>query len=196
MNPPLIHSLYAALTPWMALALLFLGRNPFLSRYRIIGSLLLAFFLLRIPVEGWSLFAWCRAFEINDSFTLTGLLGIALCQRLSGRRIFRPQDWDAAWIFGAVTALILYPMGLGLTSIDPYTWGWERILPIAMAAVASILLLTGNRFGIVLLLPLVGFLLHLQESSNFWDALVDPFYGAVSLIVIGWFLLARFRIRP
>jgi len=200
MSSPLIHQLYAGIAPWAALSLLLLGRNPYLSRQRIIGSLLLAFFALRIQMEisgvnYWSLFAWCRTLEMNPSFTLTGLLSIALWQRISSRKIFRTDDWSAAWIFGAIAALILYPMGLGLTSIDPYGWGWERSLPIATALIAGVLLLAGNRFGILLLLSLGGFLLHLQESANFWDALIDPFYGLVSLIGSAWLILSRFRKR-
>jgi hypothetical protein len=184
MSTAIIHDLYAGVAPWLALSLILLGRNPHLSRTRIVGSLLLAFFLLRIPINGWHLFAWVRVLEQNPSFTLTGLLAVALAQRLSGKKIFRSEDWGAAWIVGVMAALVLYPMGLGLTSIDPYTWGWDGILPIVTAATATLLLISGNRFGIVLLLPLGGFALHLQESSNFWDAAVDPFYAAVSLVTV------------
>ena len=184
MRRELFEHLYAGIAPWLALALILLGRNPRLSRTRIAGSLLLAFFLLRVPVGGWHLFAWIRVLEPSPSFTLTGLLGIALWQRLFGTKIFRARDWRAAWIIGAVAALVLYPLGLGLTSMDPYTWGWDRILPLATAATATLLLIVGNRFGILLLLPLGGFAFHLQESSNFWDAAVDPFYAAVSLLMV------------
>jgi hypothetical protein len=73
-------------------------------------------------------------------------------------------------------------MGLGLTSVDPYSWGWGPALPIAIAVVAALLLLRGNRFGIVLLFPFIGSLLHLQESTNFWDAVIDPFYAIFALL--------------
>lgn len=186
MSAGIIHQLYAGIAPWLALSLLLLGRNPYLSRKRVIGSLLLAFFLLRIQVEiggtnYWHLFAWCRTLEMNPSFTFTGLLCVALWQRLSGKSIFRAEDWRAAWVVGALAAFALYPMGLGLTHLDPYTWGWGPALPIAISVIACVLLFAGNRFGIILILPLAGSLLHLQESGNFWDALMDPFYGAASL---------------
>lgn len=191
MSTEIVHDLYAALAPWLGLSLLILGRNPHLSRTRIIGSLLLAFFLLRIPIDGWHLFAWVRVLEPNPSFTLTGLLGVALWGRITQKKLFRPQDWSAAWSLGAGLALLLYPMALGLTSIDPYGWGWGPILPAVAALAASLLLLAGNRMGVLLLLPFGGVLLHLQESSNFWDALIDPFYGGLSLIVIVALLLRR-----
>lgn len=191
MSAGIIHDLYAALAPWLALALILLGRNPYLSRIRIVGSLLLAFFLLRIFVDGWHLFAWVRVLEPNPSFTLTALLAVALFERISRKKLFRPADWTAAWGVGAVLALLLYPLGLGLTSHDSYGWGWGPALPIVIAAAAALLLLRENRFGIVLLLPFAGVLLHLQGSTNFWDAVIDPFYAIIALLVVISRLLSR-----
>ena len=200
MSPLILHQLYAGLAPWLALSLLLLGRNPCLSRTRTVGSLLLAFFLLRTQVEigemdYWNLFAWCRTLQMNPSFTLTGLLCVALWQRLSGKMIFLVEDWNAAWIMGAIGALVLYPMGLGLTSIDPYSWGWGPVVPPLIAACSTMLLIRGNRFGIILILPLLGSLLHLQESANLWDAMIDPFYGAISLMAVMRMVIRSFRKR-
>ena len=192
MSALMIHQFYAGLAPWLALSLLLLGRNPHPSRKRITGSLLLALVLLRIPVMDWSSYAWIRDVEANPSFILTALLAVALCRRVGGPSLFGPCDWKAAWIFGSAAALVLYPMGLGLTRFDSYELGWLPALPVAAALIASTLLLGGNRFGIVLLLPLAGFFLHLQESRNFWDALVDPIYSGISLIVV---LVTVFRKR-
>jgi hypothetical protein len=187
----LVPPFYAALAPWLALSLLFMGRIPHPGNKRILASLLIAEGTLFWPVRGFFLFQWIALLEPNPSFILTGLLVIALWERAGGRTLFRPCDWNATWLFGALAALVLYPMGLGLTSCDPYAWGWSLILPVATAAIATILLLQGNRFGILLLLPLAGFLLHLQESQNFWDALLDPFYGVLSLGVVVFFLIRR-----
>jgi len=186
MSRELPQQLYAGLAPWLALSLLLLGRNPFLSRVRIIAALLLALILLGIPVPltGWNGFAWVRVLEPNPSFTLTALLGIALWERISLKRLFRSEDWKTAWIFGTASALLLYPMGLGLTSLDPYSWGWWPRIPILVALAAAILILRGNRFGILLLLPFAGFLIGLQESTNFWDAVIDPFYAIFSILAL------------
>jgi hypothetical protein len=184
MSRELSQQLYAGLAPWLVLALILMGRNPYLSRVRIIAALLLALILLSIPVPltGWNGFAWVRVLEPNPSFTLTALLGIALWERISRKRIFRPADWNVAWIFGTASALLLYPMGLGLTSLDPYGWGWGPRMPILVAVTAAMLILRGSRFGILLLLPFAGFLTGLQESTNFWDAVFDPFYAIFSIL--------------
>jgi len=178
-----LHHLYAALAPWSALSLLLLGRGPYLSRVRIVGSLFLALFVLRIPIAGWTCFQWVMSLEPNPSFTLTALLAVALLQRVGRVQLFSPEDWKAAWFFGALASLILYPMGLGLTSMDPYVLGWRFVLPVAVAVVAIVLVLRGNRFGLILLLPFIGFLLRLQESQNFWDAVIDPFYGGGAILI-------------
>jgi hypothetical protein len=192
MSSLLIHQFYAAVAPWAGLALLFIGRNPHPGLRRKIAAVLLAVIVLFvIPVRGWSIASWLRVLEPNPSITLTLLLLITLTSRLAGRTWFRRQDWDAAWIFGAVAALVLYPMGLGLTRIDPYTWGWVQDLPLAVAAAATLLLLRGNRFGVLLLFPFAGLVLGIQESTNFWNTLVDPFYSAVSLILMTTLLIRR-----
>ncbi len=185
MSALLIHQLYAGIAPWAALSLVFAGRNPHPGIRRKVASLMLAaIVLLVIPVGGWNAAAWIRVLEPNPSFTLTGLLLVALASRLSGKKLLRRGDWRAAWGFGAAASVLLYPMGLGLTSVDPYAWGWERTLPCSVAAVAALLLLQGNRFGLVLLLPFAGFLLGLQESVNFWDAVIDPCYAIFSILAV------------
>ena len=179
----LVHALYALLAPWLALSLVLIGRNPRPSIRRILLSASLVLLILLIPLGKFPTCRWIAVLEPNPSITLTGLLAIALIARAGGRRFFRPQDWRAAWISGSIAALILYPMGLGLTSVDPYAWGWGFMLPIATTALVAMLLLGGNRFGIVLLLCLIGMLLSPMESHNSWDALIDPFYAFFSLII-------------
>jgi hypothetical protein len=187
-----IHQFYAGIAPWAALTILLIGRNPHSGIPRKVAALLLAaLILILIPINGWNLQAWIRTLEPNPSVTVTALLLVALGSRLSGKAFFRREDWHGTLIFGAVTALVLYPMGLGLTRIDPYAWGWNPMLPLAVTAVATLLLFRGNRFGIVLILPLACSVLGLQESTNFWDTLIDPFYGGVSLILCTGWLVRR-----
>ncbi|MEI6322826.1 MAG: hypothetical protein WCP60_06975 [bacterium] len=179
----LVHTLYTLLAPWLALSLLLTGRNPRPSIRRILLSASLGLLILLIPLGKFPICRWIAMLEPNPSITLTALLAIALIARGGGRRFFRPQDWRAAWIAGSIAALILFPMGLGLTSLDPYAWGWGPGLPVATTALAVMFLLGGNRFGIVLLLCLIGMLFPPMESQNSWDAVIDPFYAFFSLII-------------
>lgn len=197
MSDLFVHQLYAALAPWSALTLFFLGRNPHPSRRRMVGSSLLSLLLLLLPLpiawRGWSPIAWIFLLEPNPSFILTSLLLLALLRRFGCNRLFSPDGWRAAWIFGCVASLILYPMALGLTSLDTYSLGWRPALTLVVALVAIILILRKNPFGVVLLTPFAGYLLRLQESRNFWDAILDPFYGGLSLIIVIVMIASWFR---
>jgi hypothetical protein len=182
MSTATLHLLDAALAPGLALTLVLLGRNPHPSRQRIVISLLLAPAILFLPICQFSVARWIAFLEPNPSVTLTALLLIAVIARAGGPKFFRPQDWKAAWLFGSMASLILYPTALGLTKFDAYALGWSPLLPLATAAVTTILLLTENRFGILLLLALGGMVVHPMESTNAWDCLIDPCYGIFSLV--------------
>ena len=99
----------------------------------------------------------------------------------------------AAWIFGAVASLSLYPsaLGLGPQNFDSYALGWPWLFwgqSLALfggaGLAAASLIWRGNRFGYVLVLALLGYAVGFQESENLWDYLLDPVYGAVSLLVV------------
>ena len=181
MRPETAQWLYGALAPCIVLSLLLMGRNPRLARARVAGSILLSSAILLLPLGSWPVCRWIAVLEPSPSITLTLLLVILLILRVGGWRLFAAKDWIAACLFGSIASLILYPMGLGLTAHDSYEWGWEPILPLATAAVATILLLQGNRFGVILLLGLGVFAMGAMESGNLWDVLLDPVVGAASL---------------
>ena len=102
------------------------------------------------------------------------------------RPIFSQRDWDAGWIFGAIGGVLLYPLALGIGSVDPYEWGW-RFSPLFVVAGALTvwLIWKQSRFAILLLLAAAAFHLRVLESSNYWDYLLDPIYCLVSLVVLG-----------
>jgi hypothetical protein len=191
MNEGVLHAVYASMAPWLALTLLLIGRSPYPTGIRLLTAPLMAAALLLLPLHHFPLARWIAVLEANPSIILTALLTIAVVGRTGGPRLFTTQDWRAAWIFGAAASLILYPMGLGLTSLDPYTWGWEPALPLVITAMATVLIIRGNRFGIVLLLGLLGMLLQPMESNNAWDYLLDPIYGIFSLLAVLLLIIGR-----
>lgn len=40
-----------------------------------------------------------------------------------------------------------------------------------------------NKFGIALLLTLCSFAFHVRASTNLWDYVIDPSYGAISIVI-------------
>jgi uncharacterized membrane protein (GlpM family) len=146
-----------------------------------------------IPFFGHPPRFWLSGLTPNISVPLLALLAASIVRRAGGPAFFRPREWRAAWIFGAAASWALYPsaLGLGLRNFDAYAlgWPWLEWLPSLLlfggtALTAGCLVGRGNRFGWVLVAAAVAYLTGLQESRNFWDDLLDPLFGAASLVAV------------
>jgi hypothetical protein len=154
---------------------------------------LAAFAATCFPWFGKALPYWSASLSANFSVIMVALLVMGILERAGWRGVFRPRDWKAAWTFGAVAALLLYPsaLGLGPQNFDAYALGWpwlfrgqSLVLFAGAGLAAAVLIWRGNRFGYVLGLALLGYAIGFQESENLWDYLLDPVYGAVSLLLV------------
>ena len=191
--------LFAAACPALLLTLGFqraLGSLPLSLRgwkLLLVSGALVAGVLL-LPIGGIVAARWVAAISANFSIPFIGTLAIALWERTFSRPFFSRREWRASWGFGAIGGLTLYPMALGVGSVDPYEWGW-RFSPlfVVIAALTVWLIWKQNRFGLLLLLATLAFHLRLLESINYWDYLVDPVYCVASLVVLGRRLAARGR---
>ena len=153
-----------------------------------------------VPFFGHAPRFWLSGLTPNMSVPVLVLLAVSIVQRASGLALFRPREWRAAWIFGAAASLALYPsaLGLGWRSFDAYSLGWPWLdsLPSlalfgGVALSAGLLVWRGNRFGWVLVAAAIAYLARWQESNNFWDYLLDPLFGAVSLVAAVILLVRR-----
>jgi hypothetical protein len=158
------------------------------------------------PWFGHPLPYWSAGLSANFSVIMAVLLAVGIFDRARGGETLRSNDWRAAWIFGVAASVLLYPsaLGMGPQNFDTYALGWpwlfwarSLVLFGGVAVAAAGLILRGNRFGYVLLLALLGYAVGFQESTNLWDYLMDPVYGAVSLLVtfgmLGRCFIRRFR---
>lgn len=186
------HALVAGAMLWLVLgwlgSRLQIRRRPRTTQL-VFGVVAVA--LLFLPLGGNSL--WSRAFSVypNPSLPMLGLLCAALWQRLLGLAIFRPADWRATWVAGAVAGTALYLNPLVFGSVDLYYWGWERdTAPWVLAALATGFLIRGNRLGVLLLAGLMAYAVTALESHNCWDYVMDPIYWLASLAALG---LSAFR---
>lgn len=153
------------------------------------------------PWFGHPLPFWSASLSANFSVIMVALLVVGILDRASGATMFRPGDWQAAWIFGAVASVLLYPsaLGLGPRNFDSYALGWPWLfwgqslwLFGGAGFVAAWLVWRGNRFGYVVFLAMLGYAAGFQESDNLWDYLLDPVYGTVSLLAVLRMLWRRF----
>ena len=182
-----------ALACWLALSFVFLGKAPRPGPVRLAVSLIVAAAVLLAPVKGWMLFQWIAVFEPELSVTVTAMLFAGLVSRAGGPKLLRTCDWNSAWAFGAIGALVLFPATIGLSSVDVYSWGWCNGFVLAVGLLALGLLLKGNRFGVILLIDLLVLFLRPGESKNAWDVLIDPLYGAVAVFVALFRIVSFFR---
>ena len=190
---------------WWNAAGLFLLILWIIQRWRpgwrwLLVSALGAAVLCAIPFFGHTPRFWLSGLTPNISVPLIVLLVVSILQRAGGVALFRPREWRAAWIFGAVASLALYPsaLGLGLRNFDTYSLGWpwlESLLSLALfggvAVTAGFLVWRGNRFGWVLVAAAAAYLARWQETNNFWDYLLDPLFGAASLVAVLVLFLRR-----
>ena len=195
---------WTALVPWLLLWWIFqriIGRRGW-GAALVAGGVALA--AVWFPWFGHAIPYWSASLSANFSVVMAVLLAVGIIDRARGPGLFRAGDWRAAWIFGAAAALLLYPsaLGLGPRNFDAYALGWpwlfwgqSGVLFGAVAAVAAGLILVGNRFGYVLLVATAGYATGFQESTNAWDYLMDPVYGAVALLWVLWIAGQRLTAR-
>lgn len=194
---------------WLSVALflllLWLLQRLLRGHWGLLFSALGAALLLIVPVLGHPARYWVAALAANVSIPLVALLVASIAARAGFHPLFRAQEWRACWIFGAVGALVLYPsaLGLGLRNLDSYALGWPWLdsamslaLFGAVALTSAFLVYRGNRFGWVLLLSSVAYLLRIQESQNYWDYLIDPLYGVASLLACLAMIVRCRSVRP
>ena len=76
----------------------------------------------------------------------------------------------------AIVAIAFYPFALGMSMFDPYVWGYgSNAFLIGVLVFAVLLGLAGWLKGIWIIgFAVIAWSLHLHESSNLWDYLLDP----------------------
>lgn len=149
-----------------------------------------------IPVYGLSLAQWLRS-ALGDLsiFSLLILLNI-LAQRLFNRSLLCSSSKNILLVAVVVVGVIFYPLALGVSDFDPYRLGYSPVYLSVILCLASVFAWTKmmRDLAIVLLLPVLAYNLHLLESANLWDYLLDPvllIYAAVQWLKNGRFM--RFK---
>ncbi len=192
--------LWTALVPWLLLWWGFQRAAGLRGYVKTAVAGLAALAAVWFPWFGHALPFWSASLSANFSVIMAVLLVVSIHDRASDRQLFRKRDWRAAWIFGAVAALLLYPsaLGLGPRNFDSYALGWPWLfwgqsfgLFAGTGLAAGLLIWRGNRFGYAVLLALLGYIAGLQESENLWDYLLDPVYGAVALVMVLWMIFRK-----
>ena len=146
---------------------------------------LISAFIAVAPVGGLPLARWMISFNANFSISLTAILFYKVLEITFGVKLLDKNALLTCWVFSLTAGVILYPMALGLGRFDPYQAGWGfSWLFVVVCGVTIFLLIMKNRFAVVLIAAILAHNLHLLESTNLWDYLVDPFMVLVSCIAL------------
>jgi hypothetical protein len=189
MHKNMISLFLYGLLPWLLIMLLLqkkILKNRFFSSPGILFFAIGVFVagMLLLPIRGFSLLVWSASLMGGVSIPLVGLLLVLIMEKFFSCTLFSAWEWRTTWIFGMLSSLILYPAALGLGPIDPYCWGWGNNLFLVVIAIFTFfLLVTKNRFAILILLALAAFDFQLQETTNLWDYLIDPIYAVLALVM-------------
>ena len=168
-----------------AITMAFLPRPT--KRIAAVGLCLASLGVLYLPVDGLRLSDCVRGVTGDLSVPTLILLASSLCARLGGSDVHSRREIDALSAVVAALALALYPMALGLSPIDPYSFGFFSIPFVALLGAIALAAWAKDR-KLLLLSIVASVALHtlsLGESTNLWDYLIDPF---VSLYAFHWFL--------
>jgi hypothetical protein len=201
----MVQHVFAFLGQVLLLAVLvsvLFGRFVHEVRKRRIVVLVLLALGLFVPVHGLSISQWLRS-ALGELSLLTWLVfANILAQRLFDFSLLQPASRNSLLLGVILVSVVFYPMALGVSQADPYYYGYAPTGMALLLCMVSLLAWIKSRrdLAIILLLPLLGFNVHLLESANLWDYLLDPvlcIYAVVqSLLNLKFFFLNRGRKLP
>lgn len=150
-----------------------------------------------VPLDGLAFLGYVRAHLGALSGASLGLLTVGIARRLGGPGLPERRDRRALLALVLAAGAFLYPMALGLSTVDPYRWGYASKAFVAAVGLLALLSWLG-RLPLTtgaLVIALLGYGLALGESTNLWDYLVDPWIVVISALSHArW--LARSGARP
>jgi hypothetical protein len=143
---------------------------------------------LFLPVSGLTIAQWLRSVTGDLSVLTLVMFSNILAQRLFNFKLVQTTSKNLLLLSVAVVGVVFYPMALGVSAFDPYHLGYAPVLMSALLCLASIIawLSVKRDLAIILLLPLIAYNLHLLESTNLWDYLLDPIlliYAVVQSVI-------------
>lgn len=151
---------------------------PRATGFLLVGILMV---MALLPViQGLSLAGYLRGYLGDLSATTLLLLTIVVL----GKGKSLTLQWHNLLVLIALTAMIFYPLALGLGLFDPYRLGFGHIGFMVSLLLLSLWCVYQQKNLIVwsICLALLAWTLGWCESNNIWDYLIDPW---VSIYAVG-----------
>jgi hypothetical protein len=152
-----------------------------LAKVRLAILLCAVFVLMLIPFSGMPLAAYVRGATGDLSMTSLVLLWYVLLKPWCS--VIRNNDHDALLILLAFTALVLYPMSLGVSAYDPYQLGYgnPKFVAVLLLLALAAWLWERTLVAVCIALAILAWTVGWYESGNLWDYLIDPFVAIYAL---------------
>lgn len=168
-----------------------LGVGPRLTLCISIGTVAI------LPIDGLALVGYIRGFTGDLSYTTNCLLASSLLYQLSGHRLLTTEE---KWLLYKVlvgTGLLLYFSSLGLSRFSLYDAAFQNAwYIIGLFALALFAWYRQLYYSVCLIcLCLIAYNLHLLESDNLWDYLIDPLLTMYCFTAICFRLMAKIRFK-
>lgn len=155
-------------------------------------SVLVVCVVLAVPLNGLILAGYVRGFFGDFSAVSWMVMLAAVIRRAGGPTLLDAADRRRLWWLAAIGGAVLYPMTAGLTVFDPYALGYQPlVLVIALVPIMLWLAVIRSRLLWLLALAVLAFDLHLLESPNLWDYLLDFW---LALYAWGWLVAQALRL--
>ena len=165
-------------------------KQPRFSRKTITIVIFSMLGLAILPINELILLAYIRAVLADLSITSMIMLSILIASSYSGQRYIKSHDQHLLGNSLLIGALILYPLGLGLTPYDTYASGYGSLIFFTGLLVFAAYLLWKKAFFVLglLLLAVITYLLNVLPSDNLWDYLLDPWIVIATITRRGYSL--------
>jgi len=160
-----------------------LVKQPRFSRKSITIVMFVILGLAILPINDLTLLAYIRAVLADLSITSMVMLSIMIASSYSGQQYITNHDRRLLGNSLLIGALILYPLGLGLTPYDTYSIGYgDPLLFGLLLAFAAYTLWKKAMFVLgLLLMTIIAYLLNVLASDNLWDYMLDPWIIIVTI---------------
>lgn len=164
-----------------------------LSKRRLALLQVAVFIVMLIPFSDISLAAYLRGASGDLSMTTLMFIGCAFFRFYFDEEKNSVMQRQILLILIALTALLLYPLSLGLTNYDPYRLGYGDTLFFAMLLI-TVLVAWVWKYHLIascISLATLAWSIGWYESSNIWDYLIDPWVAvyALSVSMLRWIKL-------
>ena len=182
-------------------------RVPFFARLQLILKIVLAVgmvIVVAIPFDGLSVAEFVRGISGDLSITTLILLTLFLFlpRPISGSRAnmgaetllyhradhtpSRPPTKGQLLSLIVITALVFYPLALGVSAFDPYRLGFGNLWFIAGLLIIA-LVASFQQYTLIALsisLAVLAWSVGWNESNNLWNYLIDPWVAIYALAAL------------